>query len=163
MFVRYFVELPLPPDTVVNALGEGGASLGRLATSSNHRGDVLIAEVGVGDAVRIARRVELEVGEPVRMGTVTALPLRWVASGPHGLFPSLDADLEVAPLPDGRSQLAISARYEPPLGVLGRAIDRVVLHRVAEATVKDFLDRVREAVLRGATAEASGGSTGTGR
>jgi hypothetical protein len=41
-----------------------------------------------------------------------------------------------------RTRLAISARYRPPLGAVGRAADRVLLHRVAEATVKDFLDRV---------------------
>jgi len=41
----------------------------------------------------------------------------------------------------------MSARYVPPLGALGRVIDRAVLFRVAEATIKDFLDRVREAVL----------------
>ena len=42
------------------------------------------------------------------------------------LFPSLDADLEVAPLSRG-TQLAMSARYEPPFGGLGRTIDRAVL------------------------------------
>jgi hypothetical protein len=30
--------------------------------------------------------------------------------------------------------------------VVGQAIDRVLLHRVAEATVKDFLDRVGQAI-----------------
>jgi hypothetical protein len=46
-----------------------------------------------------------------------------------------------------RTQLAISARYHPALGALGRAVDLVLLHRVAEATMKDFLDRVG-AVIR---------------
>jgi hypothetical protein len=41
----------------------------------------------------------------------------------------------------------MSARYVPPLGAVGRAIDRTILFRVAEATLKDFLDRVGEAVL----------------
>ena len=45
------------------------------------------------------------------------------------------------------TQVAISARYTPPLGALGRAIDRAVLHRVAEATLKDFMDRLRAALL----------------
>ena len=38
----------------------------------------------------------------------------------------------------------MSARYVPPFGVVGRAIDRAVLSRVAEATLKDFLDRVAD-------------------
>jgi hypothetical protein len=50
-------------------------------------------------------------------------------------------------LAPGRTQLAISARYAPPLGPLGRAIDRVILFRVAEATLKDFLDRVGAALF----------------
>ena len=40
----------------------------------------------------------------------------------------------------------MSARYVPPLGAVGRAIDRAVLFRVAEATLKDFLDHVAEAL-----------------
>ena len=43
-----------------------------------------------------------------------------------------------------RTQLSISARYRPPMGPLGRALDKAMLHRVAEATIKDFLDRVGE-------------------
>jgi len=52
-----------------------------------------------------------------------------------GMFVRYDMEL---PLP--------ADRYQPPLGVVGRTIDRVLLHRVAEATVKDFLDRVGAAI-----------------
>ena len=41
----------------------------------------------------------------------------------------------------------MSARYVPPLGVMGRALDRAVLSRVAEATLKDFLDRVADRLV----------------
>ena len=75
------------------------------------------------------------------------VPLQWTSSGATGLFPSLDADLEVAPLGPGRTQLAMSARYDPPFGPVGRAVDRAVLSRVAEATLKDFLERVAETIL----------------
>jgi hypothetical protein len=76
----------------------------------------------------------------------TLLPLSWRATGPERLFPSLEADLEIATLGRSRTQLSISARYRPPLGVVGKALDRVLLHRVAEATIKDFLDRVGEGI-----------------
>lgn len=72
--------------------------------------------------------------------------MSWRATGPDRLFPQLDADLEVAALGRGRTQLSISARYRPPMGAAGRALDRALLHRVAEATIKDFLDRVGERV-----------------
>jgi hypothetical protein len=81
------------------------------------------------------------------MPSRTILPLRWRAAGGQGRFPALDADLEVAPLGASATQLSISARYVPPMGAVGRAMDRALLHRVAEATVKDFLDRVADALL----------------
>ena len=96
----------------------------------------------------------IEFGQPVRMTGKTVLPLRWTATGATGLFPSLEADLEVAPLAENHTQLAMSARYVPPLGPIGRVIDRAVLFRVAEATLKDFLDRVGEALVRDVLATA---------
>ena len=95
------------------------------------------------------RQVRVERGEPVRAATKTVVPLRWTAVDAAGLFAELDADLEIAPLAPRRSQLAMSARYVPPLGVMGRALDRAVLSRLAEATLKDFLDRVSERLVEG--------------
>jgi hypothetical protein len=148
MFARYFVELPISADDVERAVSrDPRVWLPGLAEHAHHRGDLLLAEVGFGEAVRIKRTVVVELGQPVRSGSKTVFPLRWAASGPGGLFPSLDADLEVAPLGPGRTQVAMSARYVPPLGPVGRAVDRAVLSRVAEATLKDFLDRVAAAIM----------------
>jgi hypothetical protein len=147
MFARYFVELPLPPERVEHLLTDDpGSWLPGLAASAHHRGDELLADVGFGEKIRVAREVTITVGTPVRAGTKTVLPLRWVPSSGAGLFPSLDADLEVASLGADRTQLAMSARYAPPLKAVGRVIDRVVLFRVAEATLKDFLDGVAVAL-----------------
>ncbi len=161
MFARYFVEVPISPEEVERALSrDPHVWLPGLAERANHRGDLLLAEVGFGEAVRIKRTVVVELGESVRTGSKIVFPLRWAASGAAGLFPSLDADLEVAPLRPGRTQLAMSARYVPPLGAVGRVIDRAVLSRVAEATLKDFLDRVAEMIMeRSGRAEPSGART----
>lgn len=157
MFARYFVELPVGADRVEAVLTDATSDdwLPGIARDANHRGDVLLAEVGFGGDVRLARTVAIELGELVRMPSKTVVPLRWQATGAAGLFPALDADLEIAPLGPHRTQLAMSARYVPPLGALGRAIDRAMLFRVAEATLKDFLDRVGEAVLLEVETEAS--------
>ena len=70
------------------------------------------------------------------------LALRWEATGPGGgLFPALDADLRLAPDGDG-SVLTLAGAYRPPLGPMGDALDRTLLHRVAAATVRSFLARV---------------------
>jgi hypothetical protein len=143
MFARYFVELPVPAASVERALMRSPETwVPGLAASANHHGDALLAKVGFGEEVRVARKVAIEFGEPVRTASATVIPLRWTATGTPGIFPALDADLEVAPLGEGLTQLAMSARYVPPLGVVGRVIDRTVMYRVAEATLKDFLDHV---------------------
>jgi hypothetical protein len=146
MFARYFVELPIEPSLVERALTGARADwLPGLASEANHRGDMLLADVGFGAHVRVARRVVIELGPPVHTAGKTVMPLRWTPNGAAGLFPALEADLEVAPLASNRTQLAMSARYVPPLGPIGHAMDRAVLYRVAEATIKDFLDRVLDA------------------
>jgi hypothetical protein len=148
MFARYFVEIAMDPNGVEAALlHDPQAWLPGLASEAHQRGDRLLAEVGFGQRIRVRRRVRVELGEPFRAATKSVVPLRWTAVGAAGLFPEFDADLEIAPLAPGRSQLAMSARYVPPLGVMGRALDRAVLSRVAEATLKDFLDRVAERLI----------------
>lgn len=155
MFARYFVELPLEAQRVERALlRDPQAWVPGLAGKANRHGDELLAEVGFGGEVRVERRVALTFGAPIRMPSKTVLPIRWSAVGASGIFPSLEADLEIAPI-GRRTQLAMSARYDPPLGVLGRAIDRAVLFRVAEATLKDFLDRVADAVMLEEVGEAT--------
>jgi hypothetical protein len=154
MFARYFVELPIEPQRVERALTDAPSDwLRGLASEANHRGDTLLADVGFGGRVRVARRVALELGAPVHTAGKAVLPLRWMPTDAPGLFPALEADLEVAPLASDRTQLAMSARYVPPLGPIGQAIDRVVLYRIAEATLKDFLDRVGDALMLRAEAD----------
>ena len=81
MFARYFVELPIPAEDVERALArDPRAWLPGLAERAHHRGDLLLAEVGFGEAVRIKRTVVVELGQPVRSGSKTVFPLGWAAS-----------------------------------------------------------------------------------
>ena len=149
MFARYFVELPLDASEIEAILAhEPEALLQPIARHATHRGDRLLADVGFGDAVRVERSVAIQLRAPVRTSSKTILPFSWRATGTTaGLFPTMEADLEVASLGPSVTQLAISARYSPPLGAVGRMLDRAVLHRVAEATIKDFLDHLGGVVL----------------
>ena len=151
MFIRYFIELPLPADRVERVMCASPTSwIPGLADEANARGERLLAEVGLGDRVRLTRRVIVDVGQPMRFPSRTVLPLRWQPAAAGGLLPALDADIEVAPLAPESTQLSMSARYVPPWGALGSVVDRALLHRVAEATVKDFLDRVGAALTASA-------------
>ncbi|HZD17893.1 MAG TPA: hypothetical protein VE669_07110 [Actinomycetota bacterium] len=148
MFARYYLELPIPFDQVESALlADPTGWMPGLLRDAEVRGERLLAEVGfAGSPRRIEKEVEIRLGKPYRIPSKTLLPMTWRATGAEELFPHLDADIEVAALGPNRSQLSISARYRPPMGVVGRALDRALLHRVAEATIKDFLDRVGENV-----------------
>ena len=73
--------------------------------------------------------------------------LRWSASGPTELFPVMEADLEIAPMGARQSQLGFSGSYDPPLGSFGRQLDRLLLHQLAEATVRAMLRQLVEALL----------------
>jgi hypothetical protein len=155
MFIRYYMEVPLPAGQVEHALLDSPADwLSTLAGSAQRRGDHLLTDVGVGPlGPRLGRRVTIQVGQPVRFPSMTSMPLTWEPVGLDGVLPRLEANIELGALGEDRTQLAISARYRPPLGVVGQTIDRVLLHRVAEATVKDFLDRVGAAITNRAEAD----------
>lgn len=147
MFVRYYLELPIPFDPVEGALlADPTEWVPGLLRDAEDRGERLLTEVGFAkETRRIEKEVEIGLGKPYRMPSKTLLPMTWRATGSsEQLFPQLDADIEVAALGASRTQLSISARYRPPMGAFGRALDRALLHRVAEATIKDFLDRVGE-------------------
>jgi hypothetical protein len=150
MFLRYFIELPLPAEAVEAALLPTPAQwLPLLADQASARGEELLAQVGVGPARRgLRKRVRVGFGPVVRYPSRTTLAMTWEPTGPGALFPVLEADMEIGALGSNRTQLGLNARYRPPLGTLGRAIDRALLHRVAEATIKDFLDQAGQAIQR---------------
>jgi hypothetical protein len=92
----------------------------------------------------LAKTVVVRTG-PVRRQTSSLLAaLSWEPANAASLFPRLDADIEVAPCGTSETSLTLRGRYEPPAGPLGRQIDKLVLHRVAEATVRAFLENVAD-------------------
>ncbi len=148
MFVRYFLELPLSQSVVEQALlDEPGGWIPGLVEDVEQRGEALLGEVGLTTGGRLQRRVVIELRDPIRVPSRTVLPMTWRAASKQSLFPVFEADVEVAELGPHRTQLAISARYRPPLGAVGAAIDRALLHRVAEAMVKEFLDRAGDELI----------------
>jgi hypothetical protein len=148
MFVRSHVDLDLPfEEAEASLLGAPEAWLPGLLRDAEGRGHELLAEVGFAvDDRRIDREVEIALGKPYRSGTATRIPLTWSATTSRRLFPRLEGDIEVAALGPSRSQLSMEARYRPPLALVGRALDRVLLHRVAEGTIRDLVDRVAERI-----------------
>lgn len=101
----------------------------------------------VGPVPGLSRLVRVRFRAPVQRGAVTRLTLRWEATGITGrMFPVLDADLTLAPDGEDATLLGLDGVYRPPGGVLGAGLDRVILHRIAVATVRSFLTRLAEGI-----------------
>jgi hypothetical protein len=147
MFVYYFVHVNRPFNEVEPSLVAQLNNLGSFANAAYREGEDLRDKIGVNrDHPVVAKTVQLVAGTPLRGEQQTTIPFAWEATGTPGLFPKLDADLIVATIGPDLCQIAIRGTYAPPLGPLGRALDRAVLHRVAEASVKGFVDRVARSV-----------------
>ena len=144
MFLRYFVTVGLAAHEVESAF-DAGVELWMpdLVRKVNGQGMQLLSELGfeVGSR-RIERKIEVTVGTPKRTAGATLVPIHWQAASTSWLFPELDGQLEIAALGSTTTQLGISASYEPPLGLVGKIADRALLHRVAEVTIKDFLEGI---------------------
>jgi broad specificity phosphatase PhoE len=75
-------------------------------------------------------------------GPVTRLHLEWQAAKIPSLFPLMKAELSIYPLTGTETQLDFSGFYEPPLGAVGKAVNAIVGHRIANVSVHRFLSDV---------------------
>jgi hypothetical protein len=63
-------------------------------------------------------------------------------------FPLMKADLSIYPITATETQLDFNGLYEPPLGPLGKAMNAMIGHRIAEASVHRFVTDVAEYLRR---------------
>ena len=85
----------------------------------------------------------MQVRELAWIDQSAGLAIRWEATGPGGgLVPVLDADLTIAPAGERVTILTMAGASRPPLGTMGAALDRAILHRMASATIRGFLAQV---------------------
>lgn len=118
-------------------------------------GTQLRARIG---ALEVAAQVRVQVGVPRDTQSspegygITEFPLSWQAIAHPSLFPHMVATLSVYPLSRTETQLDFEGTYDPPLGLLGDAIDAIAGHRIAEASVLRLVQDVA-ALLRQQLAE----------
>jgi len=143
IFLEDFADIARPIEAVRGYFVGDGQWLAPLASAAEEDGEALHLRVGPGWAPpRVAREVLVMLGSPHDRGAALVVPIAWEPSGLPALFPSLEGDIALAPRGPDRCRLTLSASYVPPLGELGRRLDRVLLHRVARSTVRSFLNRV---------------------
>jgi len=163
MLVYDFIRISLPVDLVrYRLLVAVNGLLQQVAEAAYDEGEELLGRVGpFGPVPGLSKAVKVTAGKVRDRGEGFVMPLRWSATGPAELFPVMEADLEIAPLGADESQLRLSGSYEPPLGSLGRGLDRLLLHQLAEATVRAFLSQLVVALLAEPDPEPEGVSPST--
>jgi hypothetical protein len=113
--------------------------------------------VGVHIAgIPVRKKVEVELGEPVKTTTWTVIPLSWKATFPRRLFPMMTGKIELAPVDKNVTRLTVSGMYEPPLGPVGRQLDEALMHKVAEATVQELAESIAKRLADWATSPQRG-------
>jgi len=82
----------------------------------------------------------------------TTLRLEWKSASLPQLFPLMQGELSVYPLTSTETQVDFSGIYEPPFGAVGKTMNAIAGHRIAEASVHRFVSDVagylRHAVVR---------------
>ncbi len=164
IFILDFVDVPLPLATIRGRFDDAGKWLTDLASAAQEDGEALRLQIGptwVGGLV--TREVEVTLGPARERGEARVVPIVWKATGLADMFPVLTGDLELAPLGFERCRLTLAASYLPPLGDVGRALNRALFHRVAQSTVRSFLARVAASLEAGTgnpAAPTKSGQTG---
>ena len=117
-----------------------------------------LALVGpLGAAPGLSRLVAVRFTDMAVHRDFAIVAIRWEVTGPGGaLFPALDADLKLTPAGEPATMLAVSGVYRPPLGGLGAGLDRVLLHRVAQATIRAFTHQIGAAIAHPAVSLEQG-------
>jgi hypothetical protein len=143
MLIQDFVQVKAPYASVRDRLLDKSPRwLTDGATAAYAEGERLFLTISAtGGEVTVRKRVQVDLGAAYVRGEGLVVPLSWWATGAQRLFPTLDADLELMPLGPDQVMLTLMGRYEPPLGAVGRGLDRLVLHRIAETCVRSFLHR----------------------
>lgn len=144
MFIEYSTRVKAGLADVEKGLDAIRANLEDWADVAYREGEQLRARVGPSE--RMAREVKLEIGIAEIHAFGLVFPVEWTAADAALLFPDLTADLILASRGLDETELTLKGTYQPPLGTLGKLADRTILHRVAEATVKDWMDRLAAAL-----------------
>ena len=99
---------------------------------------VRIGAIELASDIEIAIQTIDEGSSPLGRSS-TNVTLTWKSAKHPGWFPALRGMLSMYELSPTETQLDFVGNYEPPMGLLGDALDALALHRIAEASVQGFV------------------------
>ena len=148
--IRSYDYVNCPYERVRDALRQNALTVFQWATkAAASRAQSVAAElhvdfggIGVKTDINISvRNIEEKIVEATSIPT-TRLQLEWEAATVPGLFPLMKGELSVYPLTSTETQLDFFGVYEPPFGAVGRTMNAIVGHRIAEVSVHRFVSDV---------------------
>jgi hypothetical protein len=148
--IRCYDYVNHPYERVRDALRKDALTVFQSATkAASSRAQSIAAElhvdvggIGVKTDIRITvKNVEDKVLD-AKSTPVTRLLLEWESATMPRLFPFMKAELSIYPLTATETQLDFSGLYEPPFGAVGKAMNAIVGHRIAEVSVHRFINDV---------------------
>jgi hypothetical protein len=117
-----------------------GAASNKASISSELHAKIAGMDLAQDVAITVTK-VDQRASAP-KSGTATCFQLEWAATVLPRLFPVMKADLLVWPLNGTETRLDFVGSYAPPAGPLGTVIDSIAGHRIAQASVDQFIKDV---------------------
>jgi hypothetical protein len=148
--IRSYDYVNRPYERVRDALRQNALTVFQSATkAAASRAQSIAAElhvdfggIGIKTDINISvRNIEEKVVD-ARSTPATRLLLEWEAATMPRLFPLMKGELSVYPLTSTETQLDFSGAYEPPFGAVGKTMNAIVGHRIAESSVHRFVSDV---------------------
>jgi len=147
--IRSYDYVNRPYERVRDALRQNALTVFQSATkAAASRAQSIAAElhvdfggIGVKTDINISVKNIEEIVDATSTPT-TRLLLEWEAATVPRLFPLMKGELSLYPLTSTETQLDFSEFYEPPFGAVGRTMNAIVGHRIAEVSVHRFVSDV---------------------
>jgi hypothetical protein len=142
VFVQDFKIVDRPYDEVAFRFGDGVERVLEAGLDpARAEGERLTLKiVPRGWPAVLAKAVEVRAGRVRDFEGSMIAAFSWNAPEKVSLFPRFDGDIEIAPFGLDQTAVAIRGSYEPPGRAFGERVDKLMLHRLAESTIRAFLD-----------------------
>ncbi|HEV2297015.1 MAG TPA: hypothetical protein VGR72_00675 [Candidatus Acidoferrales bacterium] len=148
--IRFYDYVNHPYERVRDELRQNALTVFQSATRvAASRAETVAAElhvdvggIGVKTDIKISVKNVEEKIKNALPAPATRLLLEWEAATLPRLFPLMKAELAIYPLTATETQLDFLGFYEPPFGAVGKAMNAIVGHRIAEASVHRFVSDV---------------------
>jgi hypothetical protein len=148
--IRSYDYVNHPYDRVRDTLKQNAAAVFQSSTkAAASRAESVAAELhvdfaGIGvkaDIKILIKGIEEKPADDISSGS-TRLLLEWEAATLPRLFPLMYGELSLYPLTSTETQLDFSGVYEPPFGAVGKTMNAMIGHRIAEVSVHRFVSDV---------------------